>query len=366
MFDQTEFSKDITLVLIFALCLTLISNVLLIGGLFYTDSLPDFTGESTNPIEMEENELNSSISDVRNNTVTIYNTDSIQNSQGSGFVTKDNYIITNAHVAGSNDTVYLQFSDEQVVEGSVIGTDRYTDLSVINPESLPSNISGLSFADSATVGESVFAIGAPSGFRSTLTTGVISGTERSTLSVVEGYSIPDMIQVDAALNPGNSGGPIVNENGEVVAVAQSKQGDNLGFGISYRLTEKITTSLIDDGNVDHPFIGIRTLEANPVIADQTDYIDPYQGILVTDVIEGGPASEELFNLYTFEEDSISQRGDMIVSIKDTRIRTNNDLSRALLLNYEGGDTVKMDVITPEGERETREFTLGVRPDPDDL
>ena len=174
-----------------------------------------------------------------------------------------------------------------------------------------------------------------------------------------------MIQVDSALNPGNSGGPIVNEDGDVVAVAQSRQGDNLGFGVSYRLTEKITQSLIEDGKHTHPFIGIRTLEVSPFVSESIEYLEPYEGVLVTETLEDGPASGGIFNTYTLlDEGEVEERGDMIVEIKGTPIRDNSDLSRALLLNYEGGEEVTVTVVTPDGYREEKQFTLGSRPEPE--
>lgn len=355
---------DIKHILVIALSLTIISNLALIGALFYTDSIPDFTSESS--IEtISDGDFRGEIDTVRKNTVTVYNSGEVQNSQGSAFLLKNGYLVTNAHVVGQSDTVYLQYAQEQVVEGEIVGVDRYTDLAVVKPEKTPSNLKGLSFAESATVGEPVFAVGAPSGFESTATTGIISGTERSVRSLVPQYSIPDMIQVDSALNPGNSGGPIVNEDGEVVAVAQSRQGDNLGFGISYRLTDKITKSLIDDGEHTHPFIGVRTLEVSPFVSEDIEYLDPYDGVLITETLEGGPASGGIFDTYKLSEENgeIVERGDMIVEIKGTPIRDNSDLSRALLLNYEGGEEVTLTVVNANGEKEEKSFKLGSRPDP---
>lgn len=355
--------EDLKKILVLALSLTIISNIALIGALFYTDSLPDFSSDSSVDTISDGN-FRGEIDTVRKNTVTIYNTGEIQNSQGSAFLLKNGYLVTNAHVVGSSNSVYIQFAQEQVVKGDIVGVDRYTDLAVIKPDTVPSNLKGLSFTESVTVGEPVFAVGAPSGFESTITTGVVSGTERSVQSLVPQYSIPDMIQVDSALNPGNSGGPIVNEDGDVVAVAQSKQGDNLGFGISYRLTDKVSKSLIEDGKHTHPFVGVRTLEVSPFVSESIDYLGPYEGVLVTDTLEGGPASDGIFDTYTLsDEGEVTERGDMIVKIKDTQIRDNSDLSRALLLNYEGGEKVEMTVINSDGEEEVKSFKLGSRPEP---
>lgn len=356
--------KDLKQIFVIALSISIICNIALVSAVFYTDSLPDFTSDSG--VEtIDDGDFRGEIDTVRKNTVTIYNTGEIQNSQGSAFLLENGYLVTNAHVVGDSSEVYVQFAQDQVVSGEIVGVDRYTDLAVIKPNEKPGNISGLSFAESATVGESVFAVGAPSGFESTATTGIISGTERSVQSLVPQYSIPDMVQVDSALNPGNSGGPIVNEDGEVVAVAQSRQGDNLGFGVSYRLTEKITQSLIEDGNHTHPFIGIRTLEVSPFVSESIEYLEPYEGVLVTETLEEGPASDGVFNTYTLsEEGKVEQRGDMIVEIKGTPIRDNSDLSRALLLNYEGGEEVTVTVVTPDGDRKEKQFTLGSRPEPE--
>jgi S1-C subfamily serine protease len=302
------------------------------------------------------------LDELSNNTVTIYKTSEAGSSQGSGFVTEDGYIITNAHVTNGTSEVYLEFTGHEFISGTVVGTDEYTDLSVIRPETLPDYAGGLEFTDSVEVGEQVTVMGSPGGYEQTVTTGVVSGKNRSASSIVQEYNIPAMIQIDAALNPGNSGGPVVNSDTEVVGVAQSTQGENLGFAISYELTEFVTDSLIENGTHDHPYLGIKTTEVPPSISEELDNVQPYDGVLLVETVEGGP-SEGAFEPYQVGEngEGFAERGDRIVEIAGEDIHTNNDLSRELLLNYQAGDTVTLTVVHSDGSTEDITIELGDRP-----
>lgn len=303
------------------------------------------------------------VTELRNNTVTIYETSDLGESQGSGFYTQDGLIVTNAHVSNNADSLYIQTGSGEVMTATVRGEDSFTDLSVLEPEYTPDNAEGLSFSESFSVGEPVVVMGSPDGLRNSVTTGIVSGVDRSVPSRVENYTIPSMIQVDAALNPGNSGGPIVNSDNQVVGVAQSTTGENLGFGVSSEITSKVYTSLKNDGEHNHPYIGIQSLDTTPTIAEEAS-VDIFSGVLITEVMEDGPADQGTdIRPYQINEETgeFEESGMKLTHIDDHKVRSNTELSRVLLVNYQAGDEVEMRFVDSEGAVVTETITLGERP-----
>ncbi len=220
---------------------------------------------------------------------------------GSGFVIDNTgRILTNAHVVDEADTVTVSFQDGRILEGKVLGKDPVTDVAVIEvqAEDLPTVILGDS--DKVRQGQWAIAIGNPLGLQETVTVGVVSGTERSSLAI----GIPDkrigFIQTDAAINPGNSGGPLLNARGEVIgintAIIRGSQG--LGFAIPINAARQIAQQLIATGKVEHPYIGVQMVTLNPQVKQQIKaasrssmQIESDQGILVVQVGRGTPAAK---------------------------------------------------------------------------
>jgi len=220
---------------------------------------------------------------------------------GSGFVIDTSgRILTNAHVVDEADTVTVSFQDGRILEGKVLGKDPVTDVAVIQvqAEDLPTVVLGDS--DKVRQGQWAIAIGNPLGLQETVTVGVISGTERSSLAI----GIPDkrigFIQTDAAINPGNSGGPLLNARGEVIgintAIIRGSQG--LGFAIPINAARQIAQQLIAIGKVEHPYIGVQMIALNPQVKQQIKtasrssmQIEEDQGILVVEVGRGTPAAK---------------------------------------------------------------------------
>jgi len=220
---------------------------------------------------------------------------------GSGFVIDTSgRILTNAHVVDEADTVTVSFQDGRILEGKVLGKDPVTDVAVIQvqAEDLPTVVLGDS--DKVRQGQWAIAIGNPLGLQETVTVGVVSGTERSSLAI----GIPDkrigFIQTDAAINPGNSGGPLLNARGEVIgintAIIRGSQG--LGFAIPINAARQIAQQLIAIGKVEHPYIGVQMIALNPQVKQQIKtasrssmQIDEDQGILVVEVGRGTPAAK---------------------------------------------------------------------------
>lgn len=220
---------------------------------------------------------------------------------GSGFVIdRAGLILTNAHVVDSADTVTVSLRDGRILPGTVLGRDPVTDVAVIqvNAKNLPTLAIGDS--DKVRQGQWAIAIGNPLGLQETVTVGVISGIERSSVDI----GIPDkrvgFIQTDAAINPGNSGGPLLNAKGEVIgintAILQGTQG--LGFAIPINTAQRIAQQLIVQGYVEHPYIGIQMVALNPQVKEQINavpnsniQVQADEGILVVQVGKGSPAAK---------------------------------------------------------------------------
>jgi S1-C subfamily serine protease len=282
--------------------------------------------------------------------------------QGSGFVYDRRHVVTNEHVVGDADTVLVQFSNGVWQTGRVVGTDVYTDLAVIRVSSMPSEATPLPVTTrDPDPGQPVAAIGSPFGLQGTITHGIVSGVNRS-MRVEGGFSIPDTVQTDAPINPGNSGGPLVSMDGRVVGLNRAKEGDNIGFAISAAVLRQVVPELIDDGQYDHSYLGIRTLPVTPEVADQKG-LDEARGLLVVETIEGTPAAATLQagNITATESGPRILGGDVIVGIDDRAVYTNQELSRYLLLHTQPGETIDLTVIR-DGKRQTVPVRLTERPE----
>ena len=223
-----------------------------------------------------------------------------QRGTGSGFiVSSDGRILTNAHVVSDSKKVRVRLKDGRSFEGKVLGTDPVTDVAVVQIQA-----SGLPFvnkgnSDNLKPGEFAIAIGNPLGLDNTVTTGIISGTGRSSSAI----GVPDKrvryIQTDAAINPGNSGGPLLNQQGQVIgmntAIIQGAQG--LGFAIPINTAQRIANQLVANGRVDHAFLGIQMVSLNPELKKEINSdpnrpmtVDTPNGVLVVRVVPDSPAA----------------------------------------------------------------------------
>ncbi|MFB6114643.1 MAG: S1C family serine protease [Halodesulfurarchaeum sp.] len=283
--------------------------------------------------------------------------------QGSGFVYDRSHVVTNQHVVANASTVLVQFSDGVWRTGQVIGTDVYTDLAVVRVENMPADATPLPVARTEPhPGQPVAALGSPFGLEGTITHGIVSGVNRS-MRVEGGFSIPDTVQTDAPINPGNSGGPLVSMSGTVVGLNRAKEGDNVGFAISSSVIRRVVPELIDDGEYEHSYMGIRTIPVTPQIARERG-MEQASGLVVVRTVSGTPAAG------VFQTASVSEHGngtgpivtggDVIVGIDGRQVHTNQELSRYLMLHTHPGEVVSVTVIR-EGSRETVKLELGERP-----
>jgi S1-C subfamily serine protease len=291
---------------------------------------------------------------------------------GSGFVyDTSGHIITNQHVIDGADTIQVTFLDGNITSANLIGMDIYSDLAVVKVDPQVTRLYPVVLGNSSelSVGEPVAAMGNPFGLSDTLTVGVVSSLER-TLTAVGNYVIIDIIQLDAAVNPGNSGGPLVNLLGQVVGVNTAIQSETgtftgIGFAVPSDTIKREIDSLIENGDYKHPWLGISALGVNLAIADALGLEKP-QGILVTEVISGSPV--DLAGLRGGDENNIDPQlgvplgGDVITKVNDRPVITMDDLIVYMERNTIPGDSVVLGIIR-DGQELDITVTLGERPLP---
>ncbi|MGB5899728.1 MAG: HhoA/HhoB/HtrA family serine endopeptidase [Geitlerinemataceae cyanobacterium] len=223
----------------------------------------------------------------------------VQSGTGSGFILEaGGQIVTNAHVVDGADTVTVTLKDGRSMMGKVVGRDAVTDVAVVQIEAEDLPTVTLGDSDRLQPGEWAIAIGNPLGLDSTVTTGIISATGRSSSQV----GVPDkrvnFIQTDAAINPGNSGGPLLNQAGEAIgmntAIIQGAQG--LGFAIPIDTVRQIAEQLVANGKVEHPYLGIQMVGLTPEIQENINNnpssgitVNEDKGVLIVRVIADSPA-----------------------------------------------------------------------------
>jgi S1-C subfamily serine protease len=291
---------------------------------------------------------------------------------GSGFVHDTNgHIITNHHVIEDADAIQVTFLDGNITSANVIGTDIYSDLAVIkvDPEVTALHPVVLGSSSELIVGEPVAAMGNPFGLSDTLTVGIVSSVER-TLDAAGGYVIIDVIQIDAAVNPGNSGGPLVNVKGQVVGVNTAIQSETgtftgIGFAIPSDTVKREIGDLIENGDYRHPWLGVSALDVDLSIADAMGLEKP-QGVLIVDVTAGSPADQAGIRgtdqNVTSDGQIIPIGGDVITAIDGLPARRMADLVVYMERNTSPGDSVVFDIIR-NGKKRSVEVTLGERPPP---
>ena len=270
--------------------------------------------------------------------------------QGSGFVYDPTHIVTNAHVVGDADRVEVQFDRGGSRVGQVVGRDLRADLAVIRVENRPDYAEPLSLVEEGpAVGTRVAAIGSPYGLDGTITAGIVSAVDRSIPSPEgQGARIPNGIQTDAPVNPGNSGGPLVNLEGTVVGVINSGGGENIAFAISAPYVRKVVSALIANGEYEHPYMGVTLRPVTQRLA-RSEGLANTRGLFVGEVLSGTPA------------DGTLRRGDVLLAVDGQPTESREALSSYLELETSPGDTVRL-TIRRGGERRQVGLTLGARPE----
>jgi S1-C subfamily serine protease len=284
--------------------------------------------------------------------------------QGSAFVYDETHLVTNEHVVTDAEEAYLRFEDSGWLRSDVVATDVYSDLAVLELTDRPADATPLAQVDQdPPVGTEVVAIGNPFGYSGSVSAGIVSGVNR-TLPAANGFSIADAIQTDAAVNPGNSGGPLVTTDGKLVGVVNSGGGDNIGFAISTALTNRIVPELARSGTYGHAYMGVTLTPVTPRIA-KANPVPVSEGVYIDTIIEDSPSDGVLHgstDSTSIEGAETPVGGDVVVRMDDTPLPTRQALSTFLALETRPGDTIDVHVFR-DGERETVQLTLGSRPDP---
>jgi putative serine protease PepD len=277
--------------------------------------------------------------------------------QGSGFVyDRAGHIVTNQHVVAGASSVSVSFSNGTEASAVVVGTDPSTDLAVLRVDAPTGLLVPLRLADSSLVdvGDPVFAFGSPFGLEGTITSGIVSALHRQ-MTAPNNYTITDTIQTDAAINHGNSGGPLVDLRGRVVGVnaqieSESGGSDGVGFAIPSNTVGSIVRQLAATGAVKHAYLGIRMT------------VVP-EGVAITSVLADTPAEEA--GLQAATETALvdgQQRpvgGDVIVAFDGERATSATALQSAVDAR-KPGETVSITILR-DGQRRTVDVKLGVRP-----
>ncbi|MCW2960602.1 MAG: hypothetical protein JWM90_989 [Thermoleophilia bacterium] len=292
---------------------------------------------------------------------------------GSGFVIDDEgHIVTNAHVVEDAKELRVSFGSDITVKATLVGADPSTDIAVlkIDPDAkaLKNAVKTVPFGNSEAVqvGDPVLAIGNPFSLDRTLTTGVVSALQREIPSL-NGYEIRDVIQTDAAVNPGNSGGPLLNTRGEVIGInsqIQSKTGvfAGIAFAVPSNKAKSVAEQLIKSGSVKHAWLGISGQDLTPEIADALN-LSVKEGVIVGEVSKDSPAAkaglEGGSRDMLIEGTGIRPGGDVITKFNGVKVTGMRQIAEAVD-KLEPGDDVEIEYIQ-DGKRETAKFELGTRP-----
>jgi S1-C subfamily serine protease len=258
-----------------------------------------------------------------------------QGGSGSGvIVNRDGVVVTNAHVVGNAQTVEVGLADGRTLRGEVLGRDQSIDVAVVRVQAQNLPTAPVGDSDRLEVGQSAIAIGNPLGLDRTVTTGVISAVNRNP----RGVGLDGLIQTDAAISPGNSGGPLVDSRGRVIgintAVLAGQGASGLGFAVPINLATDVVRQLMTTGRITRAFIGINYVDVD-VVASQFE-LPVREGIIIGRVEPGSPAARAGLRAQ-----------DIIVRANDTAIRNGGDL-RKLLRSLAPGDDLRLEVLRPSG------------------
>jgi putative serine protease PepD len=285
---------------------------------------------------------------------------------GSGFlVDARGRILTNAHVLGSAKSATVTFEDGTEERADVLGRDESTDLAVLNVASVPRSAHPLPLGRSGdlVVGDPVIAIGNPFGLERTATTGIVSALKRI-ISSPNDFDIQNVIQTDAAINQGNSGGPLLDARGRVVGInsqiaSESGGNDGIGFAIPIDTIRPVADSIIATGTARHSWLGVTGRTVTPAIAKALGEPD-VRGVAVVEVDPRGPAAKAGLEPSTSAPGAnVPRGGDLIVAVDGRAVEDMADVSRAVS-SRAVGDHLTLTILR-DGKRTTVRFALADRP-----
>ncbi len=291
-------------------------------------------------------------------------------SLGSGFVIDtDGHIVTNYHVVQGADEVYVNFTQNDRLKAKIVGTDPSTDIALLQIDASHKRaLSPLELGNSDTVrvGDQVVAIGNPFGLDRTVTAGIVSALQRQIQSP-SGFTIDKVIQTDAAINKGNSGGPLLNAEGQVIGVnsqiatAGSEGNVGIGFAVPVNTVKKVVTDLMETGRVDHAYLGVSLQDIGPDVAKLFNV--PTEGVLIARVERGGPADKAGLRggdtSVVVDGTSYILGGDVILEADGKKVES-ADALRSLIAAKSSGDRLGLTIRRGDEERDVT-VTLGRQP-----
>jgi 2-alkenal reductase len=300
----------------------------------------------------------------------VYRNQVISTGTGSGFVLDQaGHIVTNNHVVDGATQIEVDFYDGTLAWASIVGVDPDSDLAVLKVDLPAEQFHPITFGDSDTlqIGETVLAIGSPFGQDWTLTSGIISGLDR-TMQGLNEFSIGGVIQTDAAINPGNSGGPLLNLAGQLIGVnaqiaTTTNSSSGVGFAIPGNLTQRVVQQLIEQGSADYSYIGIAGTDVTLALIDALALPGDTRGIVVSGVVDGGPAAmaglHDAGNARTMN--GAPTTFDIITAIDGVPLRGMDDLVSYLARYTSPGQTIQLAVLRDGTQPLTLNVQLTSRP-----
>jgi putative serine protease PepD len=304
---------------------------------------------------------------VHEGVVTIKVTTPQGQALGSGFVIdSEGHIVTNDHVVDGASAISVEFADGSTYDAELIGTDASTDIGVIKVDAPSSELTPLELGDSSAVqvGDEVVAIGSPLGLNETVTSGIVSALHR-TITSPNNFSINDAIQTDAAINHGNSGGPLLDLEGQVIGInsqieSDSGGNDGIGFAVPSNTVESVVSQLLATGKVEHAYLGVGIATITDALSSQ---LDIPAGVEVTQVTPGGPAADaglkaaDATSLVGGQE--LPTGGDVITAVNGKGVSTSEEL-QSVIGAMKPGDSASI-TYSRDGSEHTVQVTLGTRP-----
>jgi S1-C subfamily serine protease len=289
---------------------------------------------------------------------------------GSGFVIdKQGHVVTNYHVVQNASEVYVNFSQDDQLEAEVVGVDPSTDLALLKVDAHQRALTPLTLGDSdgVRVGDEVVAIGNPFGLDRTVTSGIVSALQRQ-IRAPNNFTIDKVIQTDAPINRGNSGGPLLNAQGDVIGVntqiatgGTSEGNVGIGFAVPSNTVKKVVAELREHGRVDHAYLGISMQDVSERVAELFNL--SAEGVLITEVAPGSPAERAGLRggdtSVVVDGQSYMLGGDVITKA-DGRDVESGDALRSLVASKEPGDEIELEIQRGD-ETETITVELGRQP-----
>lgn len=272
--------------------------------------------------------------------------------QGSGFVMDDaGHILTNEHVVEGAEAISVRFHDGSTAGGTLVGSDPSTDVAVVKVDVASSKLHPLPLGTASGVlpGETVFAIGSPFGLENSISAGIVSAVGR-TIKAPDGSDVTGAVQTDAALNHGNSGGPLIDAAGKVIGInsqieSDSGSDDGVGFAVPIDTARQVASTLIRNGSVERGFLGV---SGRDVTADDAAKLDAVRGVAVLEVTPGSAADRAGLKV-----------NDVVLAVDGTPVAGFDSL-RAIIARHAPGDALTLRIVR-DGKRQEVEVTLGRRP-----